>query len=81
MMLKVKVNDLHFQYQLRVSHDACLMQISWFHRCCRINVDERKVSDNLKFVTIFHAEFTDRQTDGRTDAGNDNTPSAFQAKG
>ena len=66
MMLKVKVNDLHFQYQLRVSHDACLMQISWFH---------------LKFVTIFHAEFTDRQTDGRTDAGNDNTPSAFQAKG
>ena len=23
MTLKVKVNDSHFQYQLRVSHDAC----------------------------------------------------------
>ena len=25
--LKVKVNDLHFQYPLRVSQDACLVQI------------------------------------------------------
>ena len=30
MTLKVKLNDLHFQYQLRVSHDACLVQIWWF---------------------------------------------------
>ena len=30
MTLKVKVNDLHFQYQLRVSQDACLVQIWWF---------------------------------------------------
>ena len=29
MTLKVKVNDIHFQYQLRVSHDACLVQIWW----------------------------------------------------
>ena len=27
MTLKVTVNDLHFPYQLRVSHDACLVQI------------------------------------------------------
>ena len=25
--LKIKVNNPHFQYQLRVSHDACLVQI------------------------------------------------------
>ena len=29
MTLKVKVNDLHFQYQLRVSQYACLEQIWW----------------------------------------------------
>ena len=27
--LKVKVNDLHSQYQLRASHDPCLVQIWW----------------------------------------------------
>ena len=30
MTLKDKVKDLHFQYQLRVSQDACLVQIWWF---------------------------------------------------
>ena len=30
MTLKVKLNDLHFQYQPRVSKDACLVQIWWF---------------------------------------------------
>ena len=30
MKLKVKVNDLHFQYQPTVSQDACLLQIWWF---------------------------------------------------
>ena len=30
MTLKVKVNDLHFQYQLIVSQNACLVQIWWF---------------------------------------------------
>ena len=29
MTLKVKLNDLYFQYQQRVSHDACLVQILW----------------------------------------------------
>ena len=29
--LKVKVNDLHFQHQLRVFHDACLVQIWLFY--------------------------------------------------
>ena len=27
MNLEVKVNDHHFQYQLWLSHDACLVQI------------------------------------------------------
>ena len=69
MTLKVKVNDLHFQYQLRVSQNACLVQIWWFQ---------------LKFVTSYHADkvkFTDGQTDGQTDTCNDNTPSAWKAKG
>ena len=30
MTLKVKVNDLHFQYQLRVSRNASLVLIWWF---------------------------------------------------
>ena len=30
MTLKVKINDLHFQYQLRISQNACLVQIWWF---------------------------------------------------
>ena len=69
MTLKIKVNDLHFQYQPRVSQDACLVQIWWFQ---------------LKFVRSYRADkvkFTDRQTDRRTDAGNDNTPSAWKAEG
>ena len=56
MTLKVKVNDLHFQYQLRVSHDACLVQILWFQ---------------LKFVTshrVDKVKFTDRRADGQTQA-------------
>ena len=30
MTLKVKVIDLHFQYQQRVSQGACLVHIWWF---------------------------------------------------
>ena len=56
MTLKVKINDLNFQYQLRASHHAGLVQI-W--------------SFQLKFVTIYRADKvklrTDRRTDGRTD--------------
>ena len=77
MTWKVKVNDPYFQYQLKVSPNACLVQIWWFQ---------------LKSVTSYRADkvkFTDRQdgqTDGRTDGGtdrwtdtgNDNTPSAFE---
>ena len=73
MTLKVKINDPYFQYQPRVSHDACLVQIWWFQ---------------LKSVTIYRADkvkftdgWTDRLTDRRTDAGNDNTPLAWKAKG
>ena len=28
--LEDQVNDLHFQYQLSISHEACLVQIWWF---------------------------------------------------
>ena len=69
MTFKVKINDLHFQYQLRVSQDACLVQIWGFQ---------------LKSVTSYHVDkqkFTDGRTDRRTDAGNDNTPSAWKANG
>ena len=55
MTLKVKVNDLYFQYQPRVSQDACLVLIWWFQR---------------KFVTSYHADkvkFTDGRTDWLTD--------------
>ena len=68
MTLKVKVSDLYFQRQPRVSHDACLVQIWWFQ---------------LKSVTSYRADkvtFTDGRTDRRTDAGNDNTPSAWKVK-
>ena len=53
MTLKVKVNDSHFQYQNRVSRNACLVQIWRFQ---------------LKSVTSYHADkvkFTDRQVDRR----------------
>ena len=30
MTLKVKINDPFFQYQLRLSHNSCLVQIWWF---------------------------------------------------
>ena len=30
MNLKGKVNDFYFQYKVRVSQDACLVQIWWF---------------------------------------------------
>ena len=73
MTLKVNVKDLHFQYQLRVSEDACLMQIWWF----QLKSVTRYCADKQKFMD----GRTDRQKDGRTDAGNDNTPSAWKAKG
>ena len=65
MNLKVTVNDLHFQYQPRVSQDACLEQIWWFQ---------------LKSVTSYRADVV-KFTDGQTDGGNDNTPSAWKTKG
>ena len=56
MTLKVKANHLHFQYQPRVSQDACLVQIWWFQ---------------LKSVTSYRADkvkFTDghRRTQATT---------------
>ena len=59
MTLKIKVDDPHFQYQLRVSHDACLVQI-WFLQ--------------LKYMMRYRADkvkFAERQRDGRTDTRTD----------
>ena len=61
MTLKVNVDNPYFQYQPRVSHDACVVQIWWIQ---------------LKYVTSYLADkvkSTDGQMDRRTDAGNDNT--------
>ena len=66
MTLKVKVNDLHFQYELRVSQDACLVQIWWFQL-------------NLWRVIVWTRQSL--QTDGWTDAGNEDTPLPWKAKG
>ena len=55
MILKVMVNDPYFQYQLRISHDSCLVQIWWFQ---------------LKSMTSYRADnvkLTDGWTVGRTD--------------
>ena len=67
MTLKVKVNDLHFQYQLRVFYDACLVKITWFQLQSVMSF----LADMAKFK-----KRTDRQTEGQTDAGKDNTPLA-----
>ena len=69
MTLKVKVNDFHFQCQPRVSHDACLVQFG----DSSSNLWPSYRADKVKF--------TDRQTDGRTDEGNDNTALAWKATG
>ena len=64
-----KANDFQFQYQLRVSQDACLVQFWWFQ---------------LKSVMSYHVDkvkFTDRRTDRWTDTGNDNTTSAWRPWG
>ena len=73
MTLKIKVNNPHFQYQLRLSHDACLVQIWWFQ---------------LKSVRSYRADkvkFTDGQMDAQTerwtDACNDKTSLTWKAKG
>ena len=71
MTLKVKLNDLHFQYQVKASQDACFMEIWWFqHTFVR---SYRAYDKKVKCM--------DRQTDRWTDTGNDNTPSAWNDNG
>ena len=69
MTLKVQVNDPYFQYQWRVSHDACLVQIWWF----QLKSETSYSTDKVKYK--------DGQMDGWTDGDNGNTPSAWKAKG
>ena len=47
MTLQVKVNDLHLQYQSRVSQEACLVQIWWFQleSVMSYRADEVKFTD------------------------------------
>ena len=73
MTLKANVNDLHFQYQLRVSKNACFVQTWWLQ---------------FKFVSSYRADkdtFTDRHngraTDRWADAGSDNIRLAWVVKG
>ena len=65
MTLKVKVMDLHFPYQPRLSQDAFFVQIWWFQ---------------LKSVTSYRADKV-KFTGGRTDTGNDNNHSAWKVRG
>ena len=56
MTMKIKVNNPYFQYKVRLSSDACLVQIWWFQ---------------LKSVTSYRADkvkFMDGRTDGQTQA-------------
>ena len=77
MTLKVKINDLHIQYQLRVFQDACLVQIWWF----QLKSVRSYRADKQKFTDGWMDGWMDGQTDGQTDAGNNNTPSAWKVKG
>ena len=76
MIVKLKVNDPHFQYQPRVSQDACLEQIWWF----QLKPVTSYRTDKVKFTDGRTDSRTDGQTERRADAGNDNTPSAGKAK-
>ena len=77
MTLKVIVDDLHFQYQLIASHDPCLVQIWWF----QLKSVTSYRADKVTFTDRQTDKQTDRQADTRTDTGNENTPSAWKAKG
>ena len=48
MTLKVKVNYPHFQYQLRESQDAYLVQICWFE----LKSTTSHWMENLNFLKI-----------------------------
>ena len=55
MTLKAKVNDNGFQYQPKVSHDACLVQIWWFQLKSVMNYRAAQVN-------LWMDGWTDRQT-------------------
>ena len=68
MTLKLKVNHPHFQYELRVSYDACLVIPAEIcdKSICRQGKDYGQM---------------DRRTEGRTDTGNDSSPLTWKAEG
>ena len=76
MTLKVKVNDTHFQYQPRVSHDACLVKkLVMPATIC----DEVKLTYILAYIHMYGQ--TDGQTYRWTDTGNNNTPFGLKDQG
>ena len=60
MTLKVKFNYLHFQYQLRVSHDAYLEQIWWFqsYRADKLKFTDRRTEEAGNDNTQHHVTTT-----------------------
>ena len=70
--LKTKVNDRHFQYQLKTSPDAVLVHI------CRFQFKSMTsyCADKVTFEDGQKDWRRDGQTDGLTDEGNDNAPLA-----
>ena len=68
IILKVKVNDPHSQYQLRVSHDAYLVVLALI--CDELLCRQDKVYRR-----------TDWQTDEWTSTGNNNIPLAGEGMG
>ena len=60
MTLKVKANDPYFQYQPKVSHDACFMQISWFQRKSVTSYCADKVKFRDRWTDRWMEEWADR---------------------
>ena len=69
---EVKVGELHFQYQQRISNDTCLVSIWWFY--------PKSVTKLSRGQGKFY-ERTDRQADRLKDTGNDNTILNWKAEG
>ena len=70
MTLKVKVIDLYFHNQRKLSHDACLVQIWWVqlrsvrnYRVDRVNITDGQTDRRTR-----------ARTDGRKNTSNDNAP-------
>ena len=64
MTLKVKVDESYFEYKLRVSHDACLVQIWWF----QLKSVKSYLADKVKFTDSGQTDRQNGRPDGQTQA-------------